>query len=691
MRKLYAAALTALLLGSAAPDEGMWLYNQVPLPALERDYGFTPSPQWLEHLMRSSVRFNAGGSGSLVSDQGLVMTNHHVAAEALQKLSTPQRDLLKNGFCARRPSQELPCLDMELDVLESIEDISERVGQAIPEGPGAEEARRGFLNTLEQQESQKSGLHCEAVTLFRGGAYHLYRYRRYTDVRLVFAPETAIAFFGGDSDNFEYPRQCLDVTFFRIYDQGRPLRPRHHLDWSRQGVQEGDLVLVSGHPARTNRLNTLHHLTFLRDVQYPMLLNLLRRREVLLTTYGQRSDENRRQSQDDLFGVQNSRKARLGGLQGLQDPRIMLEKQKREENLRSQLSAEDQQWWQKIDQSLQELRRIYPRYLMLEQARAFQGSYFRLARLLVRRADELQRPNSQRLREFSDARQASLEQELHSSAPIYPALEQVELADSLALMVETLGAEDPAVLTALAGKSPIERAQQCILGSQLGQKSQRIRLSKLTPEELRRCGDPMIELAASIDAEARQLRNNFEKHVAEPQEQAYSHLARAALARPGGANLYPDATFTLRLAYGKVMGFGSTAYTTDLSSLFAKEALHGGKPPFQIPARWHQARPRLNLKTPYNFLCTADIIGGNSGSPVVNRRGEVVGLIFDGNLDSLVWDFLFSDRQGRALAVDTRAILVALRQIYDMNGLAEEIAGKPEGGTLNVQNRHTSH
>jgi hypothetical protein len=660
----------------------MWLYNQPPRQQLKERYQFEAQTGWLDHLMKSSVRFNVGGSGSFVSADGLVMTNHHVAADAIQKLSGPGRDLLTQGFIAKNRTQELPCVDLELNVLQSIEDVSAQIQAVIQPGMDtgqAEKAKRAAINTLEEEEGKRSGLRCDVVTLFKGGAYHLYRYKRYTDVRLVFAPELGIAFFGGDSDNFEYPRQCLDVTFFRVYEDGKPVRPANYLHWAPKGVQEGDLVFVSGHPGRTNRLNTVSHLKFFRDIQYPFVLNYLRRLEVLLNTYGERSSEHHRQAQDERFGVQNGRKARLGGLQGLQDPAVMAEKSAREELLRQSVSSKAAlqaaygSAWSEVDQALQTQKAIFMRHAMLEQARGFNSQLFHYARVLVRRSLELQKPNADRLREFGDANKSSLEQDLFSTAPHYAQFEEAKLANSLGLLVEQLGAEDPTVLSVLSGKSPLQRASELVAGTRLGEVEVRKQMASMTAEALKASADPMIALAWLIEDEARTLRDQYDKKVSQVMEQAYAKIARASLEAAGGQSLYPDATFTLRLAFGVVSGYAGIPYTTDFASLYAKSDSHHGIYPFNLPPRWLAARKKVNLKTPFDFVCTADIIGGNSGSPVVNRSGQVVGLIFDGNLDSLVLDFQYSQARARALAVDSRAILEALRKVYGCNSLADEL------------------
>lgn len=659
---------TALLLSSCAfADEGMWLYNQPPTQVLQERYQFTPTPSWLEHVQKSSVRFNSGGSGSFVSGNGLVMTNHHVAAESIQKLSSASHDYIKNGFKAQTPAQELKCLDLELNVLQSIEDVTPRVKAAVAglTGAEAEKARRAAIIGLEQESTKATGLRSDVVTLYRGGLYHLYRYQRYTDVRLVFAPELGIAFFGGDPDNFEYPRYCLDVSFFRVYENGKPVQSKDHLKWG-PGVKDGELIFVSGHPGHTDRLNTLAHLGFMRDTQFPLSMNYLRRLEVLLNTYGERGLENARKAQEDKFGVQNSRKARLGGLAGLQDPALMAVKAKAEAELRPRAPEA----FAAVEKAVANWQTIYPRLYLLERGTAFNSRLFGIARTLVRLEAEKAKPNSSRLREYTDAGMASLEQELYSPAPIYKDFEIVKLADSLAFLLEELGPEDPTVKAVLNGQSPRKRAAELVNGSRLADVAAR----KTVDNQ-----DPMIQLARTVDEEARRLRARAEAEVQEPLAQAYGTIAQAALAA-GGKALYPDATFTLRLAFGRVAGYVQDGHpvpwTTYFGGLFETAEAHKRQAPYDPPASWWAARKTLDPKTPFDFVCTADIIGGNSGSPVVNKAGEVVGLIFDGNLSSLVLDFQYEDEVARALAVHTVAITEALRKVYHMDALAKEITGK---------------
>jgi len=671
----------------AVADEGMWLFNQPPRKQLKEKYGFDPSDAWLDHLQRSAVRFNSGGSGSFVSAGGLVMTNHHVGADCLQKLSTADKDLIKTGFHARTPQEEIKCVDLELNVLMSIEDVTDRVNAAVKPGMdagAAQLARRAVRNTIEKESLDKTGLRSDVVTLFQGGRYNLYRYKKYTDVRLVFAPEKDIAFFGGDPDNFEYPRYDLDICFFRVYEDGKPIKPPHHLSWSKAGATDEELIFVAGHPGRTDRLNTVAHLEFLRDRVFPNSLNTIRRREVVLRTYSDKGLENARRAQDELFGYQNSRKARLGGLAGLQDPAIMEAKRKAEARLRQAVSSnpklqDARDAWDQVTAALAAWNQIYVDYELYERSAAFNSELFAIARSLVRLGDESAKPNAERLREYAEAGLDSLKQQLFSEAPIYADLETVKLTDSLSYLLERGGADNPLVKQIMAAMSPSSRAAELVNGSKLADVEVRKKLAEGGKQAIDASDDPMIALARLVDAPSRKVRKTYEDKVEEPLRQSYAKIAKARFAVEG-ENTYPDATFTLRLAYGQVKGYTQQGEQmppwTTLGGTYPHAVEHGSVPPFELPARWLKDKDKLNLDTPYNFVSTADIIGGNSGSPVVNRAGEVVGIIFDGNLQSLVLDFVYSDVQARAISVHSAAIIEALRKVYEANELADELTGK---------------
>ncbi|MGD9720479.1 MAG: S46 family peptidase [Pirellulales bacterium] len=668
-------------------DEGMWLFNQPPRKILQQRYGFDPTDKWLEHLQHSAVRFNSGGSGSFVSGEGLVMTNHHVGADCLHKLSTPEKDLVTSGFHAQTRAEEVKCVDLELNVLMTIEDVTERINAAVKPGMDAAEAfaaRRAVSNTIEKESFDKTGLRSDVVTLFQGGRYNLYCYKKYTDVRLVFAPEKDIAFFGGDPDNFEYPRFDLDICFFRVYEDGKPIKPPHFLSWSKAGATDEELIFVAGHPGRTDRLNTVAHLEFLRNRVFPQTLDLIRRREVMLESYSDRGLENARRARDELFGYQNSRKARLGGLAGLQDPAIIDAKRKAERALRQAVDVDPKlkdarDAWDQVSTALAAWEPIYTDYQLYERGMAFNSELFTIARMLVRLADESNTPNADRLREYAEAGLDSLKQQLFSEAPIYPDLETAKLTDSLGYLLEKAGSGNGLVKQIMADMSPSVRANQLISGTKLADVSVRKQLAEGGKSAIVSSDDPMIALARLVDEPARKVRKSQETNVDEPLRQAYAKIARSRFAIDG-ENTYPDATFTLRLAFGQVKGYEQQGQKlppwTTIGGAYPHAAQHGDIPPFKLPESWIAGKSKLDPDTPFNFVSTADIIGGNSGSPVVNRAGEVVGIIFDGNIQSLVLDFQYTDVQARAISVHSASIVETLRKLYGAGALADELTGK---------------
>ncbi|MDO4559240.1 MAG: S46 family peptidase, partial [Planctomycetia bacterium] len=527
-------------------------------------------------------------------------------------------------------------------------------------------------------------LRCDVVTLYRGGRYHLYCYRRYTDVRLVFAPEQQAAFFGGDPDNFEYPRFDLDVMFFRVYEDGVPAETADYLAWNPGGTKEGDLVFVSGHPGRTERLNTVDHLEFLRDVQMPGVLASLYRREVLLKVYAARCPENARRAHAAILGVENSRKARGGMLDGLRSPAFFAGKRAVEERLRKVYAEKAGTAgtgrvdpWTRIRETLVLWESFRRPYELLENASALQCRQFSIARSLVRLAEEDLKPNEERLPEYRDSARESLEQTLFSEAPIYVDLETLTLGDSLGYAMEC-AVETPEVIHAIYGGEPTmapkEFAASLVSGTRVADVAYRKELAVGAAVEA--SDDPMIQLARRVDALSRELRRRCESEVDEPMKQAYAELAELQF-EVYGETLYPDATFTLRLAFGQVKGYGENgrnvpAYT-QMGGMFERSEAMGGGTPFDLPERWVECRDRINPETPFNFVSTADIIGGNSGSPVVDRSGRFVGIIFDGNIQSLVLDYGYTEEQARATSVDVRAIVESLRNIYGAESVLREL------------------
>ena len=677
-----------LLLGAMMPksfaDEGMWLYSDPPRAQLKERYGFDATDAWLEHLQKSSVRFNSGGSGEFISADGLILSNHHVGADTLQKVSTKEKDYLKNGFYAATPEEEIKAPDLELNVLMSIEDVTARVNAAVPAGASDEDAfkaRRAVMAEIEKESKDKTGQRSDVVTLYQGGRYHLYRFKRYTDVRVVFAPGQQIAFYGGDPDNFEYPRFDLDVCFFRAYEDGKPAKIEHYLKWSEQGTKDGDLIFVSGHPGRTSRLFTMAELEYVRDVQFPRLMQRLYRLEVLLNSYSQRSQENARRAKDDLFGIQNSRKARKGGLAGLLDPELMGQKAAAEKALREKIAAREDlkdalAAYDRIAAAQKVIGENARMFNLLEGGSAFNSELFGIARTLLRAGAERPKPNGERLREFNEAGRESLELELFSDKPIYADLEELKLTDSLSYLAEELGVSSPLVQKVLAGKSPNARAVELIRSTKVNDVAFRKKLYEGGQAAVDAANDPMIALAELVDEEARAARKIIEAQT-EAKQQSHAKIAKARFALEGTSS-YPDATFTLRLAFGTVKGFEeggkSVPAHTTIAGLYERAAEQNYRPPFDLPKVWLDSKAKLDLSTPFNFVSTADIIGGNSGSPVVDRKGEFVGIIFDGNIQSLVLDFAYSDTQARAVSVDSRGIVEALRKVYHADKLVGELS-----------------
>jgi hypothetical protein len=691
-------AIVVSALGAAAPvqaDEGMWLFNNPPLKQLKEKYQFEPTPQWLEHLQKSSVRFNSGGSGSFVSATGLCITNHHVAADALQKASSEQHNYLKDGFYAKTNADEIKCADLELNILMSIEDVTARVNGAVKSGLSADAAsiaRTSAIAQIEKESKEKTGLRSDVVTLYQGGLYHLYRYKRYDDVRIVFAPEQQMAFYGGDPDNFEYPRFDLDICIFRVYENGQPVKIDHYLKWNSKGPSDGELTFVSGSPGRTDRQLTVDEMTDTRDRDVPKFLRMFNRREVMLTAWGQRSFENARRCREDLFGDQNNRKRFDGYMAALLDPEIWGAIEQREKKLRDAISRDPKlrstiAAYDRIKKAQAELAKLAPRYDYLEQERrstvgyrgprALYGTLFKYARLLTRAIGERAKPNGERIPMFRDSAKESLELELFSTEPVYGDYEILRLTDSLTDFAETFGAGDPLVKQVLAGKSPRARAVELVSGTKLKDPALRKDLYGKDAAALQAAHDPMLDLARLIDAPAREARKIHDAQE-EIKNQAYAEIAKARFAVEGTSN-YPDATFTLRLSYGTVRGYEEDGKQvppfTNFAGLYQRAAEHENKPPFDLPQRWITKKDAFDPETHFNFVSDADIIGGNSGSPVVNKANEFVGIIFDGNIQSLVLDCIFSDKQARAVSVDSAAISEALRRIYDAGALADELEG----------------
>ncbi|HVK12289.1 MAG TPA: S46 family peptidase [Gemmataceae bacterium] len=684
--------LTLFLLGLTAmpalSDEGMWLLNDPPRDRLKEKYKFDLTDAWLEHARLASVRFNNGGSGSFVSANGLLITNHHIGSDALQKLSTADRDLFRDGFHAKTQADELKCPDLELNVLQSIEDVTEKVNAAVkPELKPAEAfaARRAAMSAIEKASLDATGQRSDVVTLYQGGAYHLYRYKKYTDVRLVFAPEEKIASFGGDVDNFEFPRFGLDIAFFRAYEDDKPAVVKHWFKFSPEGAKEGDLVFVTGHPGTTNRLETLEKLVHRRDVTLPYTLARIRAMEAALIQFGERGPENKRRATTDLHRYANSRKAFAGQYQGLLNPETLARKRELENELLplevAPGSAGLERTYRDATQKIAEVQKVYATfekpYNLIETGTAFPTQLFAIARHIVRLTAEVEKPNGERLREYRESNLDSLKFELFSPAPIYPDLERTKLLTGLTFLAEQLGGANPLVRKAHGDRSPAKQAD-ALLATKLFDPAERKRLVDGGAAAVAASADPMIVFARAIDPEARDLRKRFETEVEEPERQAYAELAKVRFAVLG-KSVPPDATFTLRLAYGVVKGYEAEGqqvpFATTFGGLYERAAAQKYKEPFELPERWKAGKGKLDLSTPYDFAATSDTIGGNSGSPVLNRAGEFVGINFDRNRFGLVRNFVYTEVQARHVSVHSKGILEALRKLYDCPALVKELGG----------------
>jgi Peptidase S46 len=690
LRKFLCALLMALfatqtLSFTALADEGMWPINNVPKAEIKRKYGFEVTDAWLKKVQMSAVRFNNGGSGSFVSPDGLVLTNYHIVEDFVGELSTPEKDYAKEGFVARTRADEMKIPSLELNVLMSVEDVTGKVNAAVKPDMASSDAfaaRRVAISGIEADSLKATGLRSDVVTLYQGGQYNLYRYKKYTDVRLAFVPEFQAAFFGGDPDNFNFPRFNIDMALVRVYENDKPVRVENYLKWSEKGVKENDLVFVVGHPGSTSRLNTVAHLESSRDVSIPLLMRMLERREAMLKKYMAMGDEQTRQAQNELNSIQNSLKVYRGQIAGLQDKTLIARKQQSEDALRKSIAADPKRQKEYGDawDAIAKAHKGYASYAkerrFLDLAGGFNTTLFGMARTLVRLAAESGKPNAERLPEFTDARRASLELGLYSTAPIHTDFEKLKLADSLAFMVEVFGANDPLVKRVLEGKTPEARAAELIDGTKLKDPEFRKQLAAGGVKAIEESTDPMIVLARSIDQEARDVRQRYENEVIGVERTSYSKIARA-LFETEGTKLYPDATFTLRLSYGAVKGYMENGKKvepfTTFGGLYERATKFNEKFPYNLAPRWMEKKSALSLKTPYNFVSTNDIIGGNSGSPTINKEGELVGLIFDGNIQSLVGNFYYDESVNRAISVDSRGMLEVLRKVFDAKEIADEL------------------
>jgi hypothetical protein len=681
MKSWIAIALLAAGAGLARADEGMWTFDHFPSDKVAGKYGFSPGREWLDHVRLSSVRLAGGCSGSIVSESGLVMTNHHCARSCIQQVSTPEKNLLAQGFFASSPAEEIRCPEIEINQLLAITDVTDRVNAATRglSGQPYNDAQKAEMSKIEKECATADTLRCDVISLYHGGLYHLYKYRRFQDVRLVFSPEVAISHFGGDPDNFMFPRYALDVSFLRIYDDGKPARTPDHLAWSPSGAKEGDLTFVAGNPGSTSRLFTVAELEYERDVAIPRRLLRLAEMRGMYGEFQERGTEEKRISTNALLAVENSLKGLRGRFEALLDPAFFAARRSQEAAFRARIDADPSLKekyagaWDAIARAKQAQRQIQKRYAALEGGGGPGSSLMEFARTLVRAAEELPKPDGKRLREFTDSKLPAVKQRLFSTAPLYDEFETLNVAFALTKLREDLGPDDPLVKKVLGKDSPRDLAASLVQGTQLKDPAVRRRLFEQGKKEVEASDDPMIRIARILDPEARAVRKTYEDEIESVLKENDERIARAHFALEG-TGTYPDATFTLRLSYGQVQGFPQdgkqVAPLTDLAGLFDRAT---GSDPFALPERWLTARKSLSLRTPMDFCTTNDIIGGNSGSPVLDREGRVTGLIFDGNIQSLGGDYWFDESVNRAVAVHSAALVEALDKVYGAGRILDEI------------------
>jgi hypothetical protein len=689
------AALASLLLlitlgVPALADEGMWTFNNLPRAEIKKRYGFEVTDEWVRRVQSATVRF-PNGTGSFVSPEGLVLTNYHIVEDIVGELSTAEHDLAKTGFVAHTREEELKIPGLALDQLVRIEDVTSRVAGAVKPGVSDADAAAARASEIGRIESEAagSGLRADVVTLYQGGVYNLYVYKRYTDVRLVFAPEFQAAFFGGDPDNFNFPRYCLDMSLVRVYDGGRPLRPENYFKWSKQGPKEHELTFVSGSPGTTQRFITVAHLEFLRDTGIPILIRTLESRRDSLKKYMAGGEEQTRRGQNELNYAENFIKVYKGQLEGLRDRGLIGRKLADESALRKFAAADARRrsayadGWDSVAKARRALsdyerdRRMLGGVSLTDYAMSgFNTVLFNYARTLVRLASEDAKPDGERLPEYARARRPALEAALYSEAPVYEDFEQTKLATSLALMRDLYGGKGALVAKALQGKTPEARAAELISGTKLKDVEFRRSLARGGAKAVNESNDPLIVLARSLDADSRQVRSRYEAEVIGAERTAYGKIARALFEKEG-TGLYPDATFTPRLSYGAVESYVENGKRVEpltyYSGLYARSAEHAGKFPYNLATLWAERKSNVDMKAPFNFVTTNDIIGGNSGSPTFNREMELVGLIFDGNIQSLVGNFYYDPKVNRAISVDSRGMLEALRSVYGAKETADEL------------------
>jgi len=676
----FALALEAIVAGGARADEGLWTFDNFPSEKVKAAYGVDISPAWLARVQANAVRLSVGCSASVVSAEGLTLTNDHCATDCVQAFSTEAHNYQKTGFLAPTQAEERRCPQLVGEILTGVSDVTPRMlgAGAGLSGAALVAAREGERSRIEAEAcGTDPKLRCEVVNLYEGGQYKLYRYHRYADVRLVFSPGDQAAFFGGDPDNFNFPRYDLDCAFLRLYEDGKPAATPGHLRWSPRPPVAGEVVFAAGNPGGTFRDETVSQLEVQRDLALPLNMTELAELRGRMIRFGEESSQNQRIIDEPLMDVENDYKVEVGRLATLDDAKFMAAKRTSEADLRAKALAKMGPGlgdpWADMAAAQAALPDVYVAYHQLEIGPRG-ANLFDYARDLVRAAAERQKPSADRLPGYADAQLPAMEKALLDPVPLEPTLEQLILEFWLSKTRERLTTDDPATRLVLGAESPEELATRLATTSKLGDPAVRRALWEGGAKAIAASDDPMIRFMVRIDPEARRIRSAFEERYVGPTTRAEEAIAKARFAVLGDS-VYPDGTFTLRLSYGAVAGWTyrgkTTAPFTTFAGLYERAT---GAPPFDIDPRWIAARGKLDPATIFNLSTTNDIIGGNSGSPMLDAHGDVIGAFFDGNILSIGGDYGFDPAVNRAVVVSAAAIDAALVKVYGADTLARELA-----------------
>jgi len=662
-------------------DEGMWTLDNLPLEKIQKEYNFLPSAQLLKKIQLASVRFNDGGSGSFVSKSGLILTNHHVAIGQLQKLSSKKRDLVKYGFYAKTQKEEIPCPDLEINILVNTREVTSEIQKEIEGLTNFEEIKSKkdkVIAEIEKSSFEKTGLRSNVITLYEGGQYWLYIYKKLTDIRLVFAPELALASFGGDPDNFQYPRYALDFAFFRAYENGKPYKPKEFFHWNSQGLKSGEISFVSGHPGSTDRHKTVAQLAYYRDYAFVESLKIIKTKLQAAREFSKLGKEEKRIAQEFILHLENSLKAMQGEHLGLKSKEVFEQIEQREKKLielyksKPELELEYGNPWKKIE-AIQDL--LKERYKQIYYRR-LGGKLAKFALGIVRYAHEIEKPNEKRYAEFRDSSLDSWKHSLLSSAPIYKNFEQLQLKLSLEMAKKELGLEDKFVQKSISKKEIEVLVKELISKTKLDDFKFRKKLIEGGRQVIEQSQDPLLVWMREVEPILREDRDWYEKEVETPLDLEGGKIARLKFLLFGKLQ-YPDATFTLRLSYGKKLSYEIDGWKvpefTTFYGLFERSKAFGNKFPYEISLQLQKNQKKVDLEKSINFVTTHDITGGNSGSPVIDKQGQIVGLIFDGNAYSHVLNYFYTDEKARAISVSTEGIEETLKSIYRAKRILKEI------------------